>query len=143
MKKQGVGMCWVEGAMKAKEKDEKDAAKVADKVAALVANAAAKTVKVEQQKVNPPEHVVALVVGNSAGEIGESEENFEFSRVSVREQTEAKKWFRAAKPSSSRNCGAEVDAAYGVGWTKWIWESACTYKGNLISEWCEGEISEK
>jgi hypothetical protein len=95
--------------MKAKEKDGKDAAKVAEKVAALVAKAAAKTVKVERQKVNPPENVVALIVGNSAGE---SEENYEFSRVSVREQTEAKKWVRAAKPSSStRKYGAEVDAA--------------------------------
>jgi hypothetical protein len=98
--------------MKAKEKDGKDAAKVAEKVATLVAKAAAKTVKVEQQKVNPPENVVALIVGNSAEEIGESEENYEFSRVSVREHTEAKNWVRAAKPSSStRKYGAEVDAA--------------------------------
>ena len=51
-------------------------------------------------------------MGNSAEEIGEFVEYFDFSRVSVREQTEAKKWFRAATPSSSRNSGTVVDAAY-------------------------------
>jgi hypothetical protein len=40
------------------------------------------------------------------------EENYDVSRVSVREQAEARKGFCAVKPSSSCNCGVE---AMGVG----------------------------
>ena len=60
------------------------------------------------------------------------EENYDVSRVSVREQAEARKGFCAVKPSSSCNCGVE---AIGVGRSR----IGNPLAGNLISELGEGE----
>ena len=67
---------------------------------------------------NAPKHIQELILGNSAEKIAELDKEYDFTDVSVKEREEAKKWFNAEQPSSSRVYGAKVLAAYTV-WLKW------------------------
>jgi hypothetical protein len=78
---------------------------------------------------NAPKDILALIVGNSAEKIAELEKEYDFTDVSVKEREEAKKWFNAEQPSSSRVYGAKVLAAYTV-WLKWNPTSTGKFSSN-------------
>jgi hypothetical protein len=50
--------------------------------------------------------------------IAHLEEDYDFSQLSVVEQGQAKKWYKAEPPTSSRKYGTEFEVAY-TAWLKW------------------------
>ena len=104
-----------------KEQEEKFATKVEKKVEAMKAKFAAS-----------PSHIFN---GNSVEKIAELENEYDFTDVSKREREEAKKWFQAVRPSSSRLYGPTVMSAYRL-WLKWNLTTtggkSNTYKGDLV-----------
>ena len=123
-------------ALKKKQVDEEAAAKVA-KSAAAVPKAKAKMVKIG----DVPEDIFVRLAGNSAEKITSLEKDYDFSKVSVREQEEATKLFHADKPTTSRQYGSKVLASYMI-WLKWNYVSALTYKGHLVRSLRAGEGEE-
>ena len=51
-------------------------------------------------------------LGNSAEVIAQLKEDYDFSRVGVKEREQAHKWFQAGRPSSSRLFGPDVSSSY-------------------------------
>ena len=79
---------------------------------------------------------VLHVHGNTTEKIAQLEEDYDFSGVSVgKEREQAKKWFMAVQPPSTRNLGTEFKKAYYV-WTKWNLTNTGNYgvyyKGHLV-----------
>jgi hypothetical protein len=62
---------------------------------------------------------------------------YDFTDLSVKEREEAKKWYNADQPSSSRMYGPTVTSAYRL-WLKWNLTStggkAPYYKGDLVKK---------
>ena len=65
-----------------------------------------------------PPDVLATLAGNSAEKIAELEKEYDFTGVPVKMCEEAKKWYKAIKPTSTRKFGPEVYSAYHQ-WAKW------------------------
>ena len=85
----------------------------------------------------PPEHIVALTMGNSTEKIAELEKKYDFTDVSVKLREEAKKWFQAARPTASRKYGPTIYMFY-ITWVKWNLTATGgkrkNYKGHLIKK---------
>jgi hypothetical protein len=65
----------------------------------------------------PPADVLLLLKGNSAEKIAELEKEYDFTDVSSKAREQAKKWYKADRPSASRQYGPTVASAYTV-WCK-------------------------
>jgi hypothetical protein len=88
-----------------------------------------------------------LLHGNSTEKIVQLEEDYDFSGVSVgKEREQAKKWFMAVQPPSTRNLGTEFKKAYYV-WTKWNLTNTDNhgvhYQGHLVRKREEEEEEEE
>jgi hypothetical protein len=86
---------------------------------------------------SPPKHILLRLNGNSVEKIAELEMEYDFTDLSVKEREEAKKWYNADQPSSSRMYGPTVTSAYRL-WLKWNLTStggkAPYYKGDLVKK---------
>jgi hypothetical protein len=65
----------------------------------------------------------------------ELEKEYDFTGVALKNCEEAKKWFQAVRPSSSRQYGPTVSSAYNL-WLKWnittTGGKSKTYNGDLV-----------
>jgi hypothetical protein len=93
--------------LKIRKKEERDVAKVADMEDEMKAKVGV-----------PPTHVLLCLNGNPVEKIVELEKEYDFTDLSVKELEEAKKWYKADKPSSSRLYGPTATSAYRL-WLKW------------------------
>jgi hypothetical protein len=80
--------------LKNKEKEEKVVAKIKEREEEMKAVIG-----------SPPTHVLLRLNGNSVEKIAKLEKEYDFTDVSVKEREEAKKWYNADKPASSRAYG--------------------------------------
>jgi hypothetical protein len=112
--------------LKNKEKEEKVVVKIKEREEEMKAVIGA-----------PPVDIFLRLNGNSVEKITELEKEYDFTDVSVKEREEAKKWYKAKKPSSSRLYGPIVTCAYRL-WLKWNLTStggkSPFYKGDLVKE---------
>jgi hypothetical protein len=112
--------------LKNKEKEEKVVAKIKEREEEMKAVIG-----------SPPTHVLLRLNGNSVEKIAKLEKEYDFTDVSVKEREEAKKWYNADKPASSRAYGPTVTSAYRL-WCKWNLTStggkSPFYKGDLVKK---------
>jgi hypothetical protein len=115
--------------LKSREKEERDAVKVAEREG-------------EKKAVigTPPNHILICLNGNSVEKIAELEKEYDFTGLSVKKREEAKKWFKADQPSSSKKyitTHPEVLSAYRL-WLKWNLTTtggkSLHYKGDLVKK---------
>jgi hypothetical protein len=88
----------------------------------------------------PPTHILIRLNGNSVEKIAELEKEYDFTGLSVKKREEAKKWYKADQPSSSKKYIAthpEVLSAYSL-WLKWNLTTtggkSPHYKGDLVKK---------
>ena len=96
--------------------------------------------KDEIEPESPSPLVLALLNGNSAEKIAELEKEYDYTGVPLVYRDQAKKWWRADRPSSSRKWFAthpEVLSAYNS-WLKWNLTKQGgkpdNYKGDLVKK---------
>jgi hypothetical protein len=77
--------------------------------------------------------------------IAQLKEDYDFSRVGVKEREQAHKWIQAGRPSSSRLFGPDVSSSY-YQWLKWnltgTGNPSNQYRGHLVRKRKEEEESE-